>query len=80
MAAWEPGPPSRAHHDAVTAPLRPVAWDPGPLGAAVGRGAAGRGAQPRRFAELCVQTLGVTGAGISMVTDTGNRGSCVCDR
>jgi len=36
--------------------------------------AAERGAQPRRICELCVQLLGVTGAGISMVTAAGNRG------
>ena len=79
MAAWEPGWPSRAHDAAVTAPLR-RARGTQDLGAAVGRGAAGRGGQPRRFAELCVQTLGVTDAGISMVTSTGNRGGRVRDR
>jgi hypothetical protein len=31
-------------------------------------------AQPRRIAELCVQMLGVDGAGISLVSDTGQRG------
>jgi hypothetical protein len=31
-------------------------------------------AQPERIAALCVRTLGVTGAGISMVTTSGNRG------
>ena len=31
-------------------------------------------AQPRRIAELCVHTLAVSGAGISMISDTGNRG------
>jgi hypothetical protein len=30
--------------------------------------------QPERIAELCVQMLGVTGAGISLVSDTGHRG------
>jgi hypothetical protein len=30
--------------------------------------------QPQRIAELCVQMLGVTGAGISLVSDTGHRG------
>ncbi|MDQ1696467.1 MAG: hypothetical protein QOJ03_1820 [Frankiaceae bacterium] len=32
-----------------------------------------RAEQPRRICELCVEMLGVTGAGISMVTSTGNR-------
>jgi hypothetical protein len=36
--------------------------------------AAERTSQPRRICELCVTMLGVTGAGISMVTETGNRG------
>lgn len=30
--------------------------------------------QPRRIADLCVQMLDVTGAGISLVTETGSRG------
>jgi len=30
--------------------------------------------QPQRIAELCVQMLGVDGAGISLVSDTGHRG------
>jgi hypothetical protein len=30
--------------------------------------------QPQRICQLCVSMLGVTGAGISMVTTTGNRG------
>jgi hypothetical protein len=30
--------------------------------------------QPRRICELCAELLGITGAGISMVTVTGNRG------
>jgi len=30
--------------------------------------------QPERIAELCVDMLGVTGAGISLVSDTGTRG------
>lgn len=33
-----------------------------------------RDAQPRRISELCVEMLGVTGAGISMVTAAGNHG------
>jgi hypothetical protein len=33
-----------------------------------------RRAQPGRICELCVRVLGVTGAGISMVTAEGNRG------
>jgi GAF domain-containing protein len=33
-----------------------------------------RSQQPHRIAALCVQLLGVTGAGISMVTATGNHG------
>jgi len=33
-----------------------------------------RATHPRRICELCVETLGVTGAGISMVTALGNRG------
>lgn len=36
--------------------------------------AAERDSQPRRISELCVQMLGVTGAGISMVTKAGNHG------
>jgi len=32
-------------------------------------------AQPRRIADLCVQLLDITGAGISMATDSGNRAS-----
>ncbi len=36
--------------------------------------AAERDAQPRRISELCVEMLGVTGAGISMVTASGNHG------
>lgn len=31
-------------------------------------------ARPQRIAELCVQTLGVDGAGISLLSDTGRRG------
>jgi len=39
------------------------------------RDAAGEVAsQPQRIAELCVQVLGVDGAGISLVSDTGHRG------
>lgn len=39
------------------------------------RGVAGEpSSQPRRIAELCVHSLAVSGAGISMVSDTGNRG------
>jgi hypothetical protein len=34
----------------------------------------GTAAQPERIAALCVRTLGITGAGISMVTTEGNRG------
>jgi hypothetical protein len=34
----------------------------------------GGSAQPERIAALCVRSLGVTGAGISMVTTIGNRG------
>jgi hypothetical protein len=33
-----------------------------------------RAVQPERIAALCVEMLGVTGAGISMVTRSGNRG------
>jgi hypothetical protein len=41
-------------------------------------GAAGeRASQPRRICELCVELLGITGAGISMVTAQGNR-TAVC--
>ena len=36
--------------------------------------AAEREAQPQRISELCVEMLGVTGAGISMVTSAGNHG------
>jgi hypothetical protein len=36
--------------------------------------AAEHDAQPRRISELCVEMLGVTGAGISMVTTSGNHG------
>lgn len=40
------------------------------------RDAGGRdvASRPQRIAELCVQMLGVTGAGISLVSDTENRG------
>ncbi len=39
------------------------------------RDAGGDGAsRPRRIAELCVEMLGVTGAGISLVSDMGHRG------
>ena len=33
-----------------------------------------RAAQPRRICDLCVEMLGVTGAGISLFTDAGNTG------
>lgn len=33
-----------------------------------------RSSQPRRICELCVEMLGVTGAGLSMSTGSGNRG------
>ena len=33
-----------------------------------------RASQPQRIAELCVQLLGVTGAGMSLVSDVGHRG------
>jgi hypothetical protein len=33
-----------------------------------------RSAQPERICELCVQMLGITGAGIALVTDQGHRG------
>jgi hypothetical protein len=36
-----------------------------------------RASQPRRISELCVAMLGVTGAGVSMVTSAGNH-SIVC--
>ena len=36
--------------------------------------AAERDAEPRRISELCVEMLGVTGAGISMLTPGGNHG------
>jgi len=36
--------------------------------------AAERAAQPKRICDLCVSTLGITGAGIAMVTKEGNRG------
>jgi hypothetical protein len=36
--------------------------------------AADHASQPRRICELCVDHLGITGAGISMVTSVGNRG------
>jgi GAF domain-containing protein len=35
---------------------------------------AGPAAQPMRICELCVAVLGITGAGIAMVTKAGNRG------
>jgi hypothetical protein len=39
-----------------------------------------RASQPQRICELCVEMLDVTGAGISMVTTTGNRGAvCATD-
>src|SRR5688572_16814429 len=36
--------------------------------------AAERDAQPQRISQLCVEMLGVTGAGISMVTSAGHHG------
>jgi GAF domain/ANTAR domain len=36
--------------------------------------AADRDAQPRRICELCVEMLGVTGASLAAVSDTGHRG------
>jgi hypothetical protein len=38
------------------------------------RASGDRTAQPQRIAELCVGTLDVNGAGISLVSDTGHRG------
>src|SRR5664280_1080543 len=66
--------PRRAHDDAVPAPARPGSGDPDRWTRLSAAAASERGAQPRRICQLCVQTLGVTGAGISLVTDTGNRG------
>jgi len=45
MAASEPGRPSRAHDDAVTAPLRPRAWDPRTWARLSAEAAAGRAAR-----------------------------------
>ena len=36
--------------------------------------AGARASRPRRIADLCVQMLGVTGAGMSLVSDSGDRG------
>src|SRR5664280_3659601 len=66
--------PRRAHDDAVPAPARPGSGDPDRWTRLSAAAAGERGAQPRRICQLCVQTLGVTGAGICLVTDTGNRG------
>jgi GAF domain-containing protein len=39
-----------------------------------------RALQPQRICQLCVSMLGITGAGIGMVTESGNRGSvCATD-
>src|SRR5664279_1134429 len=70
----QPPRPRRAHDDAVPAPARPGSGDPDRWTRLSAAAAGERGAQPRRICQLCVQTLGVTGAGISLVTDTGNRG------
>ena len=70
----QPTRPRRAHDDAVPAPARPGSGDPDRWTRLSAAAAGERGAQPRRICQLCVQTLGVTGAGISLVTDTGNRG------
>jgi GAF domain/ANTAR domain len=40
----------------------------------LGEASAARASQPQRIAALCAQTLGIKGAGISMVTNEGNRG------
>src|SRR5450756_5497 len=70
----QPTRPRRAHDDAVPAPARPGSGDPDRWTRLSAAAAGERGAQPRRICQLCVQTLGVTGAGICLVTDTGNRG------
>lgn len=51
------------------ADLQPERWDQ-LLHQAVGTGDAG---QPRRIAELCVDMLDVSGAGVSLISDIGNR-------
>jgi GAF domain/ANTAR domain len=48
--------------------------DPGRWAGLLAEAAAERDAQPRRISELCVEMLGVTGAGISMMTSVGNHG------
>ena len=47
---------------------------------ALAQAAAERGRQPQRICQLCVDLLDVEGAGISMVTQAGNRGAvCATD-
>ena len=48
--------------------------DPADWAELLGAAASERSAQPERICELCVQMLGVTGAGIALVTDQGHRG------
>jgi hypothetical protein len=48
--------------------------DPESWAAMLAEASAERAAQPLRICELCVNMLGITGAGISLVTQTGNRG------
>jgi len=69
----DPPRPRRPDDDAWPAP-RPGSPDPDRWARLSAEAAGERRAQPRRICRLCVATLGVTGAGISLVTDTGNRG------
>jgi GAF domain/ANTAR domain len=53
---------------------RVIVGEPDGWAALLAEAVAERAAQPGRICRLCVQMLGVTGAGISMVTAAGNRG------
>jgi GAF domain-containing protein len=53
---------------------RPTMSGPAGWAALLSAAANEQAAQPERICELCVQMLGVTGAGIAMVTPAGHRG------
>lgn len=67
-------PRSRRPDDAAAPAPRSGSPDPARWARLSAEAAGERRTQPRRICGLCVATLGVTGAGISLVTDTGNRG------
>ncbi len=57
------------------APLRsPVVHEPEDWAQLLVGAVAERASQPKRICELCVSVLGISGAGIAMVTQAGNRG------